>query len=78
MTMRLLPAVFAATLLLLFSCREKAVQPEEYFPPHRDQGGWRKNTSKEFVASLGLDYAALQQLERISTSAVRVEQRNGL
>ncbi len=69
MTMRLLPAVFAVMLLLISSCREKAAQPEEYFPPHRDQGGWRKNTSKEFAESLGLDYEALQQIGKIIMSA---------
>ncbi|MGX9727403.1 MAG: hypothetical protein ACTFAK_08815 [Candidatus Electronema sp. VV] len=60
---------FAAALLSLSACREDAAQLEEYFPPHRDQGDWRKNTSKEFVESLGLNYAALQQLENISASA---------
>lgn len=68
-TRPLLFAFFAASLLCLPACREDAAQPEEYFPPHRDQGGWRKNTSKEFVESLGLNYAALQQLEKVSASA---------
>ena len=64
----LLFAFFAAALLCLPACREDAAQPEEYFPPHRDQGGWRTNTSKEFVESLGLDHEALQQLGKISLS----------
>ncbi|KAA3633778.1 MAG: hypothetical protein DWQ08_01415, partial [Proteobacteria bacterium] len=38
-----------ATLALLASCSDT------YFPDPEDRGGWRKNTSREFVASLGLD-----------------------
>lgn len=61
-------ALLAAALLCLSACRSETA-PEEYFPPHRDQGGWRKNTAKEFVESLGLSYEALQKLEQISAAA---------
>ena len=56
--------------ILLFSCEHKQEPVEEtaYFPPPRAQGGWRTDTSKEFVESLGLNYDALQRLGRISMS----------
>lgn len=58
------PVLFFLLALFLFlpSCRN------DYFPPPRDQGGWRTNTSKEFVESLGLNYEALQRLGKISIS----------
>jgi CubicO group peptidase (beta-lactamase class C family) len=52
--------------LLLFSCKESA-EKKAYFPPARTQDGWRANTSKEFVESLGLNYKALQTLGQLGT-----------
>lgn len=63
------PILFFLPALLLFlpACGNESSQ-EDYFPLPRRQGGWRKNTSKEFVESLGLNYAALQQLGKSSIS----------
>jgi hypothetical protein len=63
MTRRLL-FILSVLALVLLSCDHKK-EKKEYFPPHRDQGGWRTNTSKEFVESLGLNYEALQRLGQL-------------
>ncbi len=62
---------FVLPILVFFfslsSCeKEQEKIQQEYFPPPREQGGWRINTSKEFVESLGLNYEALQQIGKLS------------
>ncbi len=46
----------------MLSCDSLNNYQEDYFPPTRSEGGWRKNTSPKFVEFLGLDYQALQDL----------------
>ncbi|CAK8721218.1 Serine hydrolase [Candidatus Electronema aureum] len=58
-----LVCILFAVLLFLLACHNQTSQ--KYFPPSRDNGDWRKNTSKKFVESLGMNYDALQQLGEI-------------
>ena len=56
-----------AVFFFLSACdKEPEVIQEEYFPPPRERGGWRTNTSQDFVESLGLNYEVLQQLAKLS------------
>jgi hypothetical protein len=59
---------WGVTIFLLQSCDSAQQYTESYFPPPLTEGGWRKNTSKEFVEFLGLDYQALQTLGRYALS----------
>ncbi|MCI5223020.1 MAG: class C beta-lactamase-related serine hydrolase [Candidatus Electrothrix sp. AR4] len=61
---------FFVSAFFLQSCKNKAVE-EDYFPPARAKGGWRTNTSREFVESQGLNYDALQELGRYGLFAVK-------
>jgi CubicO group peptidase (beta-lactamase class C family) len=51
------------TLSLFFvaaGCGEQAPS-EEYSPPPKSEGGWRKNTDSDFVRSLGIDPERLEE-----------------
>ncbi|MCI5124033.1 MAG: class C beta-lactamase-related serine hydrolase [Candidatus Electrothrix sp. AR5] len=56
--------IFFFLFLLLYAYYNQPGIHREYFPPARKDGGWRTNTSRDFVESLGLDYDALQDLGR--------------
>jgi len=48
---------FLLGALMLVGCNSE----EEYFPPTESNGGWRKNTSPDFVHSLGLNPQKLEE-----------------
>jgi len=43
-------------------------EEKDYFPPAESEGGWRKNTDPEFIRSLGLKPAGLEEFGRYNLS----------
>jgi len=49
-----------------------STNPDGYFPPSEANGGWRKNTNPDFVRSLGMDPAKLEEFGKYNISVRRV------
>ena len=60
--------VIGLTILLTSIVNDSILRCEEYFPPSESKGGWRKNTSKQFIQSLGFVPEKLEEFGQYNLS----------
>jgi len=64
---------------LITTCLSSGViaASSDYFPPPESESGWRKNTDPDFVQSLGLDFAKLEEFGQYNLSLESHSGRKG-
>ena len=60
--------IIGLTILLTAIVNNNLLGCGDYFPPSESNGGWRKNTSKQFIQSLGFIPEKLEEFGQYNLS----------
>ncbi|MDB4583625.1 serine hydrolase [Draconibacterium sp.] len=61
-------SLFLISIVVLFGVSNTPATCQDYFPGKESEGGWRKNTSKEFIRSVGISPEKLEEFGQYNLS----------